>query len=134
MELKFMAYDGKQMHYNVSIVNGEAIKYGHHGTSWTDNSKAGTPYQFTGLQDKNGKEIYEGHIIRSTSEIIKLMTNQPTGRYSIKDYEVRWEADKARWGRFANNKFELLSGFDKKSLETWYEIIGHITDNTEGEG
>ena len=87
--------------------------------------------QFTGLLDKEGRETYEGYIIQCKSEIVNLISKKNTGKFKIRNYEVRWENDQGRWGRWADNKFEPLSGLNKLHLLKWYKIIGNIYENPE---
>ena len=56
-EIKFRAWDGKKMLYSDNI-GGFAIDDLRNGF-WQD------VMQFTGLKDKNGKEIYEGDILEA---------------------------------------------------------------------
>jgi len=64
IEIKFRAWDGKEMHLKVCVNHeGKFIKYGYRATDWVEDASAGIGMQFTGLLDRNGKEIYEGDII-----------------------------------------------------------------------
>jgi len=70
--------------------------------------------QFTGLKDKNGKEIYEGDIIR----------------YEKKHYLIKWgKKNKAFIGKIKGDKEEyILSEADKPDE---LEVIGNIYENPE---
>ncbi|KKL84776.1 hypothetical protein LCGC14_1961420, partial [marine sediment metagenome] len=65
--------------------------------------------QFTGLKDKNGKEIFEGDILK----------------YENRNYEVSWMEDD---GGF----FAWLYGYSiQGGLFLWTEVIGNIYENPE---
>jgi uncharacterized phage protein (TIGR01671 family) len=89
-----------------------------------------TYMQCTGLKDKHGKLIFEGDVIESRSEIRGLYDKKSKG-IAITRYEVRWESNEGRWGRFNHKKekFELLSGLNQDYMTKWYEIIGNIYEN-----
>lgn len=78
------------------------------------------PMQFTGLQDSNGKEIYEGDILKFEG--------------TIYTYEVRFENAsfvcyhcKKDWGRWGNlNRIKDHDFSDSK-----INIIGNIYENPE---
>ncbi len=69
--------------------------------------------QFTGLKDKNGSEIFEGDILRSSVGAI---------------YIVEWDGENARYLGFTIGKERRIVyvGREPKS-----EIIGNIHDNPE---
>lgn len=75
--------------------------------------------QFTGLLDKNGKEIYEGDIIRTLQGGL--------GDHTHKNFLVEWKNDSAYKQRVAY--FEPFANFWINMLTT--EVIGNIYQNSE---
>lgn len=76
--------------------------------------------QYTGLKDKNGKEIYEGDIVKKYNEVSEL------GGYSM--LKVQWNIARAC--------FELYNGTPEDytylyKTEEKLEIIGNIYENPE---
>jgi uncharacterized phage protein (TIGR01671 family) len=132
-EIKFRAWDKKKkkwdepvfeayagnLHELLITFSGELIKRTMEGT--VHESVLPNRYilmQYTGLEDKNGKEIYEGDIVRYDEK-----AEGYTPKYTGKGYEVIWEEKKAR--------------FTLRCQEIWgmiykgYEVIGNIYENPE---
>lgn len=119
-EIKFRAWDKKDKycHYDVAIYpnNKVAIKrynvesmmieaeYG--ATHWTELGDDTLVEQYTGLKDKNGKEIYEGDIVRVS-------------------YGYNYEVRQFRTGAWRIGRDDLCVWADSS------EVIGNIHENPE---
>ena len=100
-ELKFRAWNGSKMRYEVSINDGQAVRKGYQWFNKGNDIYESKPMQFTGLLDKNGVEIYDGDIVfdqvkgfDKRKSVIQLDSVNPCfvlkridNKYSFNDYE-----------------------------------------------
>lgn len=83
--------------------------------------------QYTGLKDKNGKEIYEGDIVEQFVFGVKTFKGKPCGRRTI--WQIRWNEEECC--------FELhylrgsLFGDSLMNKDDEFEVIGNIQENPE---
>ena len=116
-EIKFRAWDGKRMFHEsfCEYLNG-------YGCLFQQFEKPEALMQYTGLKDKNGKEIYEG-------DIVKGITCKGDGVEKLLGKMFFDEAEAEYCIEQNNDYFPVCSIHvtDKNSLE----VIGNIYENPE---
>lgn len=116
-EIKFRAWNNKQMYYSpddVFVLDYSGWKLGEIGYGWDVDgvsSDQGILMQFTGLIDKNKKEIYEGDICNTRDGDLLICKD-----YNEFIYTVLYSEDHSG-----------LNGYTQKDLE----VIGNIYENPE---
>lgn len=123
-EIKFRAWNGNSLYYNHSVclqIDG-TISYLKNDGQWGEPEKGEIILmQYTGLKDKNGKEVYEGDIIEFTPKY------KPGVR---KKSPVIWQEFRAcfafKWNDYANEDlFQAIQHTNEA------ELIGNIYENPE---
>ena len=121
-EIEFRAWNylNNKMYYDVRVggFNGETVptvwdKKRGWVNLWADNKDGGVIMQYTGLEDKNGKKIFEGDVIENT-----------TGRIMVVEKVFGSSGYRFIWSKI---------GFDKK-YATWKDeitILGNKFENPE---
>ena len=133
-KIKFRAWDSKNK-YMLDSAYGDWISFdgvAYTQASYTHNTpnieiegaKDYTLMQYTGLKDKNGKEIYEGDICISTEEDSYCVE-------TIRNGEILWNNEKAYFKiEYFDDSFRNMSLLHQIELE----IIGNIHENPELKG
>ena len=118
-EIKFRAWDGKRM-LKAHTIN-DFVWMACCGGGDSDAS----PYtdtqfmQFTGLKDKNGKEIYEGDILKSTPGWATFFIDDKREHISVVEFVG---------SGFKGNYSGTLYNLDRLDM-AYTEVIGNIYEN-----
>jgi YopX protein len=130
-EIKFRAWDKREKKMceadffdnfyvinqgKVGIIKGEVFDDG--SSFYVDYSDKNNweVMQYTGLKDKNGKEIYEGDLIKIKHGSI---------------WQVAWNEEKLKWHMWDIDPANTISLTKKGSYYDKYEVIGNIYENPE---
>lgn len=130
-EIKFRVWDSenKNMVYDVGIcADGSNTPYkipdGEDDQENYEYYDGAELMQYTGLKDKNGKEIYEGDILKD-------------GWVAPEVFVIVWVDKEARFGEkragspYANSDDYILDGSILRSTMCPVEVIGNIHENSE---
>jgi uncharacterized phage protein (TIGR01671 family) len=122
-ESKFRAWDKEEKrfwYFTLQEVLERRLTY---RGSWDEKILRGEKTQYTGLKDKNGKEIYEGDILNETISKSGILKNVIV--YGHAGFEHQWLVERA--ANIRGKKQEPM--FRNTSIV--FEVIGNIYEDPE---
>lgn len=124
--------------------NGMVDKFWTNEYKFTSDTSKFTLMQFTGLKDKNGKEIYEGDIIKHTRKHWYCPTHPMHNKDLIDNCEVYSDEEKGVISKrtidltrknqppYSSSGILTLDSFqDERADKNIIEVIGNIYENPE---
>ena len=123
-EFEFRAWNGTKIRYKVSINNnGVPVRYGYQWYDSGNDLKTAPVMQYTGVKDINGKKIFEGDIVKVTTEdklAHATSVDQDYTHYCIVTYNE---------GDFDLSEFERI--LMSQDIIRKFEVIGNVFQNPE---
>ena len=128
-EIKFRAWDtSRKKMWSAEQMGADELTLNPDGRGFVNVSSASQrlsqymshmiPLQFTGLKDRNGREIYEGDIVRTTSIMDEVIFG-----------DVVWDEDGFQYA--VDIGCELMEFHNIIHTEKTVEVIGNIYENPE---
>ena len=132
-EIKFRAFDdGKMIYQNQTIMtdNTDQLWY-----FFKNIRKDAVIMQFTGLIDKNGKEIFEGDIVFNSNRTLITM-NEDKRLYLVKWQEGEYNNEETWLQKKPGFVFEKIITDGKKYMDLIFsqeqiEVVGNVFENPE---
>lgn len=132
-DIKFRVYNPRDNKVHYDITGFEYIDNGNMTGVFIDGDfflkEEVELMQYTGLKDKNGKEIYEGDIVKFKHRDITIMASVKYGEWQESKCD---EYDCSHYGYYINYKWDNYcenTGFDL--YEKIVEVVGNIYENPE---
>ncbi len=85
--------------------------------------------QYTGLKDKNGREIYEGDIVKIESHTVGLIDGlRKSEKPKVKYRRIGWHPN-GSWNSYRTLSDEHVGIVSVYKPEKWCEVVGNIYEN-----
>ena len=117
-DLKFRVWSNRLNKWLVNTEIGFRVENGVSVPNW--NSDDVTVEQYTGLKDKNGKEIYEGDIVRNTVEVAPNKSST---------YKIYYDQHHAMYAMSPVDGKIDIGDFYGYIMRRHFEVIGNVHEN-----